>query len=142
MQSPLARALRGEAVVDAVLAVRRQGGEEAILRITASPVTDEGGNLIGAYALFRDIREQWRAKEALRASEARLRGLFSALSDGVVVVGIDRRIADCNEAAVRMYGGKREELIGRNVYEFIAPEDRERVGETVIEKYSRFWSPE
>ena len=123
---PLARALRGEAVADAVLAVRRPDGEEAILRITASPVTDEGGNLIGAYALFRDIREQWRAKEALRASEARSRGLFSALSDGVVVVGIDRRIADCNEAAVRMYGGKREELIGRNVYEFIAPEDRER----------------
>lgn len=24
----------------------------------------------------------------------------------------------------------------------LTPEDRERVGETVIEKYSRFWSPE
>jgi PAS domain S-box-containing protein len=49
--------------------------------------------------------------DALRASEARLRSVVAALSEGLVVHDRDGRVTDCNEAALRLLGVDRETLL-------------------------------
>ena len=40
---------------------------------------------------------------ALRESEARYRGLFGSLPDGVILRGADGRVLACNEQAARVW---------------------------------------
>ena len=68
-----------------------------------------------------------RAKEAPNPSEARLRLMFDTVSDGIVVTDLSGIIIEANEKAVeRSRVGSREELIGKSVFQFIAPHDHEK----------------
>ena len=63
-------------------------------------------------ALLSEIDERRRAEEALRRSEQLYRRMFDHDPDALLVVdGETLRILDANEAAVRMYGFSREELL-------------------------------
>ncbi len=42
------------------------------------------------------------------------------------MAGLDGKVSDCNEASLKLLGLTREEFIGKNVYDFVAPEDRQR----------------
>jgi len=80
-----------------------------------------------------------RAEEALRESKEKLRNIFSTMSDGVTLVGLDGRILDCNDAVLRLHSVSKDEYVGRSVYDFIAPEDRQRAiqeASAVLEKGS------
>ncbi len=61
-----------------------------------------------------------RAEEALNESEERFHRLFAASPDALMVMdpfdtSVDWPIIDCNEAACRMNGYTREELIGKSI---------------------------
>jgi two-component system sporulation sensor kinase A len=59
--------------------------------------------------------------------------IIAAMVDGVTVVGLDGKILDCNEAVLRLHGLSRDEYIGKSVYDFIEPEDRQRAIEEASE---------
>ena len=70
--TPLARALRGEAVDDQPFRIARPDGRDAIVRAFAVPVKDAGGSIIGAATIFRDVTEKETAEDALRVISQRL----------------------------------------------------------------------
>ncbi len=56
----------------------------------------------------------------------RLRSVFTASPDAIVVVDLKGKIVDCNQAALEMCGFlKKEEFVGKFVLEFIAERDRQ-----------------
>ncbi|HEX7037327.1 MAG TPA: EAL domain-containing protein [Pseudomonadales bacterium] len=60
-------------------------------------------------------RQAWSAMLAalrLRRQQALMSGLFSASIDGILVLDASRRIVDCNDAAAKLFGIDREQLIG------------------------------
>ena len=60
--------------------------------------------------LIRHIRQ---FEVALRSSEERMRVMFESVNAGIVLVDCETKsIVDANPAAIRMYGGEKEELIG------------------------------
>ena len=63
---------------------------------------------------------------ALRESEVRYRTLATATFEGIVL-SEQGRVVDCNDQFVDMVGYSREEIIGRLISDFVAPEDHERV---------------
>jgi len=66
------------------------------------------------------------SEEALRASEARYRGVVEAFPDAVVVVDLDGQITMANQQAVNQYGCVSEEdLVGRDVFEMIVTEGQQ-----------------
>jgi diguanylate cyclase (GGDEF)-like protein/PAS domain S-box-containing protein len=72
--------------------------------------------------LARDVTAGWRAQNALKASEARFRGLLQNLPS-VAVQGYtpDGTITYWNHASERLYGYTTEEALGLNLFETIVP---------------------
>ena len=70
---PLSLGLRGQAVVDHVLLLRRPEGGDAYLTSHTAPVRDENGDVVGAYSLFRDITQQMQAERQAAECAAGLR---------------------------------------------------------------------
>jgi PAS domain-containing protein len=61
------------------------------------------------------------ANHELAASEARFRGLLEAAPDGIVVVDTSGRLILANSRIERLFGYRRDELIGQPV-ELLLPE--------------------
>ena len=106
---------------------QKRGKKEILVDITASPLRDTSGKLIGYIAVLRDITERKRIENALHASEEKLRLTFESIKESISISDLEGRIVMANEASLRMSGyTRKEELIGRNGIEFIVEKDRER----------------
>ncbi len=67
-------------------------------------------------------RERGTVEEALRRSEERYHNVYNTAPLAFVIWDRDCRITDWNECAARIFGWSREEVIGRNFFEFLIPE--------------------
>ena len=115
---------------------RRQSKDGRVLcvSLTISPIRDENGVIIGASTIARDITERQRAKEelqrsrqALQDSELRFRSLVQNSSDVITILGPDGFIRYESPSLERILGYKPEQLVGKNAFDFIHPDDRERI---------------
>lgn len=59
---------------------------EAPMLLASSRIRDEYGNSIGTILLLLDITEQKKNEELIRSSEIKLRNLFSAMNNGIVIL--------------------------------------------------------
>jgi PAS domain S-box-containing protein len=76
--------------------------------------------LIGGIGI--DITEQVETKRVLNESENRFAKLFNSTNIGIAIVDLDFTIIDSNSGYSQMIGYKREEIIGRKLWEFTHPE--------------------
>jgi PAS domain S-box-containing protein len=84
----------------------------------------------------RLLTAERESREGFAASEARYRELFENVLDIVYVHDLDGVIREINGAGVRLSGYTREELIGRNLLEFLAPADARRAIEMIRQMQS------
>ncbi|EPG72752.1 PAS domain S-box protein [Leptospira fainei serovar Hurstbridge str. BUT 6] len=90
----------------------RKSGEEFPVEISISPIeTDEGMMVMSA---VRDITDRKKA-------EQKFRGLLESAPDAMVIVGKDGRIILVNSQTEKIFGYKREELLGEEV-EILVPD--------------------
>ena len=68
-----------------------------------------------------DITDMVRAQRDLRASEERFRGIVEAAAEGVWLLGSDDLTVYTNVRMASMLGYSPSEMIGRHLYEFLAP---------------------
>ena len=69
-----------------------------------------------------EIEGRARTQQALQISEQRYRQLFETAPMGIVLADAAGKIVDTNAQALRMFGYKREELLGRTI-ELLVPEN-------------------
>ncbi len=87
-----------------------------------------------AFALAGIEKEEARSKwqNALQKSEEKLRLMFEAVTEGIVIIGLEDTVLEVNSAILAMYGTEnKEELVGESIYKFIAGYDRKRVRENI-----------
>jgi PAS domain S-box-containing protein len=84
-------------------------GEIKDVAIKASAFEVRGKKLL--QGIFRDITEQKRAEAALKESEEKYRELINGMNDTAWVIGLDANFIDVNDAAVKVLGYSREELL-------------------------------
>ncbi|MHA2497017.1 MAG: PAS domain S-box protein [Candidatus Hodarchaeales archaeon] len=92
------------------------------------PFLQDERRLINAIAeRLGRIIELKQAEKALRESEETYRTLIKASPDAVTVTDLTGLITFASERTARLHGFKnQEDLLGRNVLDFITPEDQER----------------
>src|SRR5438876_3079358 len=107
--------------------LRRFDGAYRWFQVRGLPLRDVGGAILRWYALHTDIDERKRTEDALRHSEASLRAIVETTPECVHVIGSDGTLLSVNAAGAAMAGAPSVDLmLGRNFYDFVTPEDRER----------------
>jgi PAS domain S-box-containing protein len=135
-ESPVLRALNDEVIKNQEEIVRTPAsGELRYRQVTAAPVKDADGIIIGSVSVVRDITEQKKAEEALNKSEERYRHLFEDDLTGDFVATADGRILICNPAFVDIFRfSSREDAIGSSLAERCLTQDDYNEFVTLIRK--------
>ncbi|HTT69067.1 MAG TPA: PAS domain S-box protein [Gemmatimonadales bacterium] len=118
---------RGESVPPYELRVRTRAGDYRLGEVHSAPYVEDG-RVVGEIGIVRDVTERRATEKALRESEARFRLMLEAALEGIGLLE-DGRVVDCNEDLAAMLGYTRDEVIGRSVFDFVAPEDTANVAE-------------
>jgi PAS domain S-box-containing protein len=93
----------------------------------ASPVLDAAGNVTRVAVLALDITGRKQAETVLRQSEQTYRALVETTGTGYLILDVAGRVLDANAEYVRLSGHKSlQQILGRRVVEWTAPNDRER----------------
>ncbi len=116
-----------------------KNGAVTWVHATASPVQGPTGETAGYVGTNVDITERKQAEEALRASELKYRAYVSRAPDGVFVADGDGRYVDVNDAACRMTGYSREELLSMSIPQLAArPAEEALPGFATLQESGRF----
>ncbi|MEE9150490.1 MAG: PAS domain S-box protein, partial [Thermoplasmata archaeon] len=77
--------------------------------------------------IVRDITERRKAEEALKESEEMYRALIDTSPDTVTATDLEGNITYVSKRTLELHGyTKPKDLLGKNAFELIAPEDHER----------------
>jgi len=96
------------------LVMYSRDGKAQIVQVSASPLWNEKGKLVGALAILMDITERRQTEKALRESEEKFREIFENANDCLIYLDRSGRILDFNEKAVQVFGGSKEELLRKH----------------------------
>ncbi|MBN2217942.1 MAG: PAS domain-containing protein [Pirellulales bacterium] len=108
---PLARMLASGNEERAEIEAERLGG---FFEITATPLRNAAGKLVGCIHVARDVTEHKRAENTLRQSEEQYRTLFDEAMNGICLADVETgEILDCNQSLAALVGMDRAELIGK-----------------------------
>ena len=117
-------ALRRREPVRVELINYRKDGTQFWVEIDVAPVVDEDGHHTHWVSVQRDVTERRRQQEALRESEERLRTiLVQYASDLITILEADGTIRYGSPAVETLLGYKPEELVGKNILDYVHPED-------------------
>jgi len=109
-QLPLARAMRGEEVIDEHLFIKNPKRTEGVwISISASPLRDEKGTVYCGIVVFRDITEIWKKQNKLE----RFASGVEQTADSVVITNLQGVIEYVNPAFEVTSGYKRDEALGQ-----------------------------
>ena len=123
----LARLARGERIEHFDTVRRRKDGGLINVSLTVSPIRNAAGQIVGASKVARDITERIRAERAVRESEERFRAIVETTPECVKLVAPDGTLQQMNTSGLQMIGADSPEaVVGRSVYDLVAPEDRAR----------------
>lgn len=129
----LGRIRRGERVEHFETQRRTKDGRLIDVSVTASPIKDAAGTIIGASKVARDITSRKRVEAEQQATEERYRTLFDYAPDGIVVANRESYYLDANVSMCRMLGYDRNEFIGLHASDIVAPAEIPHIGAALSE---------
>ncbi len=97
-----------------------------LFETTKTPMYGHDGRLIGVLGVARDITEQRASALRIQESELRFKTVVSRMTDTLSLIDRDGNIQMVNERAAQNLGGcPPEQVVGRNIAEFLPPDDAE-----------------
>jgi PAS domain S-box-containing protein len=111
------RAREGQIVSHYMTHRRRKDGAPIEVSLTASPIEDAAGRVIGVSKIIRDITEQRLAADRLRRTEERWRLTLASIGDGVISTDAEARVGFMNPVAEQLTGWSAAEAAGRPITE-------------------------
>jgi hypothetical protein len=135
----LLREIRGRGVETPVIVLTGRGAEEVAVEAMKAGAADylSKANLSiealerairHALALHAEEQQRLQAEAAVRASEERFRALVENSSDALLLIDAEGRVTYLTPSSERHLGWKRDEIVGRSIFDFVHPDDRDTVG--------------
>jgi PAS domain S-box-containing protein len=129
----LGRIRNGESVEHFETRRLTKEGRPIDVSVTASPIRDAAGTVIGASKVARDITERKRTEDALQMSEHLFRAAFENAMVGVALVGLDGRFLGVNRTLCEKVGYSAAELKEKTFHD-ITHEDDRHIGADLLAK--------
>src|SRR5205085_4992116 len=96
------------------------------VRVSFRVLRDREGKIDAARTTLIDITDRKRAEVALVRSAEVYRALYDKAPIAYITIGVDARIQNLNEQTLRVFGFTREQSVGREFTDFLAPDAREK----------------
>jgi len=96
--------------------------------VHASMITDPAGRVIGGFEALRDITP-------LHEAEQKIRMLLEITPEGILMIDESRRVVYANSSLAKIFGQSRDELIGRDIGEFLPLQHLSITRELVIKAH-------
>ncbi|MDO9035166.1 MAG: PAS domain S-box protein [Methanoregula sp.] len=117
-------------------------GRERLIEWYDKTLKNADGSIKGLLAIGQDVTDQKHMEEALRKSEEKYRGLIEQTGEGVWIIDRDYRTTFANNRLAAMLGYTPQEMIGKQIREFMPAGDMEihirRIRERLEGKGDRF----
>ncbi len=113
---------------EGTLARLRKDGGRFTARVVITPRRDSKGKPIGFLLISKDISDEIRLTEELRATQYYARSLIEASLDPLVTISAEGKITDVNEISVQATGVPREKLIGTDFSDYFTEPEKAREG--------------
>ena len=107
---------------------RRKDGATIAISLTVSPVHNATGGIVGASSIAHVITESDRRRAQADVASQYSRSLIEASPDPLVTISPEGKITDVNEAAIRVTGVERAQLVGTDFSDYFTEPDRAREG--------------
>ncbi|UCF71084.1 MAG: PAS domain S-box protein [candidate division WOR-3 bacterium] len=107
-------------------------GEERTIHWYHTVLTDEKGRVTATLSSGNDITEQKKAEEALIRSEAKYRRLIENTNVGIVSIDTNGALVYVNQTFCKMLGYRCNDLIGKQLAQFLHAEDRKATIKTFL----------
>jgi PAS domain S-box-containing protein len=128
----LERIRRGESGLHYSIKRKRKDSVIIDVSLSISPLMDEGGTIIGATTIARDVTAEVAtrrmAEERLNTASQYARSLIESSLDPLVTISADGKITDVNEATVIVTGMPRERLVGTDFSDYFTEPEKARNG--------------
>jgi len=98
-------------------------GRRVDVSVSAAPIYDSAGAVVGAIAVHEDIHGRKQAEAALRQSQELYRRVVETLTDMIVLLDLEGTVLFTSHAVERVLGYGPEELVGRSTRDVIHPDD-------------------
>jgi PAS domain S-box-containing protein len=121
-----ARIAHGETLRALRLRMHTRHGELLVVEMNISPEVRDG-RVVGLLGIARDMTEEQRADDILKASEQRLRALIENSSDAIALSNAEGIVTYASPSSFRLLGYTPEELVGRPSIQLLHAQDREHL---------------
>ena len=134
-QLPLARALQGEENPSTDMLIHSaQHPDGQHLHVSARPVRDREGTLLGAMVFLRDTSRERQAQAEQRRADERYRLIVEAAQEGIWTIDAQGRTTYVNRFLAGMLGYTEAEMLGADAFRFIAEEEHEQVRRNIADR--------
>jgi PAS domain S-box-containing protein len=95
-------------------------------------IRDESGNPFRIAVVITDVTRRIQAREALRTSEEKYRGVAEACPDAIVLSDLNGRVLFASRQTWGLLGlADSQELVGRRVFDYVIESDRKRLADNI-----------
>jgi PAS domain S-box-containing protein len=115
--------------------ITKENGEKAILESSVYLIKNAKGERIGFRGIERDITERKKTQEALKKSEEQYRTILENTDEAIYEVDLAGNFTFVNEAAGRIFGYSKEELLGMNNRQYADHENSKKLFEAFNQVY-------
>ncbi|MBU1167298.1 PAS domain-containing protein [Patescibacteria group bacterium] len=116
--------------------IKKKDGSLVDVEINAKPIK-ENGQVVGEIVSIRNITERKEMQTALTKSKNRFRDISLNVADWIWEVDKDGKYVFVSGKYKEILGYDKEEIIGKTPFDFMPPEEQERVGKIFEEISSK-----
>lgn len=117
---------KGGARQVAEIMMKGPGGRSFLASVNQAVVREDEGR-VRTRGVVHDLTSEKEMRQALKASEDRFQRFFEEAPLGIIRVGADGIIQDCNTTFASLTGFIVEQVEGQNFKDFLAPDHKENV---------------
>ena len=114
---------------------RKKDGALFWEHVIIAPVTDNNDSVVSYIAVKEDISERKKLTDALQERTEMLASIASAALSAIIMMDSDGRITFWNRAAEEIFGWNKDEALGKDLHQLIAPPAYQK---SFLENFTRF----